>query len=88
MQIRIMLLCLFCMSVSGTVTVANAQSIVSDSEKQKQWKSMENGPWDFAPDWYYFFLHKKYSGAEIDVPLNYADYYFLEALMRKRDLEK
>ena len=65
MQVRIMLLCLFCISVSGTVTVANAQSIVSDSEKQKQWKSMENGPWDFAPDWYYFFLHKKYSGAEM-----------------------
>lgn len=43
MQVRIMLLCLFCMAVSGTVTVANAQSIVSDSEKQKQWKSMENG---------------------------------------------
>ena len=62
MQVRIMLLCLFCMSVSGTVTVANAQSIVSDSEKQKQWKSMENGPWDFAPDWYYFFLHRKCTG--------------------------
>lgn len=27
-------------------------------------------------------------GAEIDVPLNYADYYFLESLIRKRDLEK
>ena len=27
-------------------------------------------------------------GAEIDVPLNYADYYFLEGIMRKRDLEK
>jgi len=27
-------------------------------------------------------------GAEIDVPLNYADYYFLEALSRKRKLEK
>lgn len=26
-------------------------------------------------------------GAEIDVPLNYADYYFLEALMRKRNAE-
>ena len=26
--------------------------------------------------------------SEIDVPLNYADYYFLEALKRKRDLEK
>ena len=27
-------------------------------------------------------------GQEIDVPLNYADYYFLEALIRKRNLEK
>ncbi|MPQ47211.1 glucuronyl hydrolase [Marinifilum sp. N1E240] len=27
-------------------------------------------------------------GAEIDVPLNYADYYFLEALTRKKELEK
>ncbi|MGN0036127.1 MAG: glycoside hydrolase family 88 protein [Bacteroidaceae bacterium] len=27
-------------------------------------------------------------GHEIDVPINYADYYFLEALIRKRDLEK
>lgn len=27
-------------------------------------------------------------GSEIDVPLNYAAYYFLEALKRKRDLEK
>lgn len=27
-------------------------------------------------------------GAEIDVPINYADYYFLEALKRNQDLEK
>ncbi len=27
-------------------------------------------------------------GHEIDVPLNYADYYFLEALLRKKELEK
>lgn len=27
-------------------------------------------------------------GVEVDVPLNYADYYFLEALVRKRELEK
>ena len=26
--------------------------------------------------------------SEIDVPLNYADYYYLEALKRKRDLEQ
>ena len=27
-------------------------------------------------------------GHEIDVPLNYADYYFLEALLRKKEIEK
>lgn len=27
-------------------------------------------------------------GTEIDVPLNYADYYFQEALKRKRDIEE
>lgn len=27
-------------------------------------------------------------GVDIDVPLNYADYYYLEALVRKRDIEK
>ena len=26
--------------------------------------------------------------SEIDVPLNYADYYFLEALKRRKDLDK
>lgn len=41
-----------------------AQTVVYDKEKQKQWQSMENGPWDFAPEWYYYFLHKDYSGAE------------------------
>ena len=27
--------------------------ISHDDQKEKQWKSMENGPWDFVPDWYY-----------------------------------
>jgi hypothetical protein len=27
-------------------------------------------------------------GVEVDVPLNYADYFFLEALKRKRDLDE
>ena len=27
-------------------------------------------------------------GSNIDVPLNYADYYFLEALIRKGHIEK
>ena len=32
---------------------ALAQHPTYDDQKEKQWKSMENGPWDFAPDWYY-----------------------------------
>ena len=47
------------------VTVpAQTFSVVHDDQKEKQWRSMEIGPWDFAPDWYYYFLHQKYSGAE------------------------
>ena len=45
--------------------MSHAQMIRRDNQKQKQWQSMENGPWDFAPDWYYYFLHRKYSGAEM-----------------------
>ena len=62
MKVReaILLLC-----VVFAPVVAEAQVPVRDNEKKKQWQSMENGPWDFAPDWYYYFLHKGYSGAEM-----------------------
>jgi hypothetical protein len=39
--------------------------ISHDDQKEKQWKSMENGPWDFAPDWFYYLFHKNYSGASL-----------------------
>lgn len=42
----------------------SAQHPTYDDQKEKQWKSMENGPWDFSPAWYYYLLHKKYSGGE------------------------
>ena len=42
---------------------AQMPQIQHDEQKEKQWKSMENGPWDFAPDWYYWLMHKSYSGA-------------------------
>ena len=42
---------------------AQMPQIQHDKQKEKQWKSMENGPWDFAPDWYYWLMHKSYSGA-------------------------
>lgn len=52
--------------ISPSVEIwAQAPSIVYDSQKQKQLNSMENGGWDFAPDWYYYTLHKNYSGAEM-----------------------
>lgn len=56
---------LCCLAVIGLPPAAHAQLVRQDSQKEKQWKSMENGPWDFAPDWYYYFLHNKYSGAEM-----------------------
>lgn len=52
---------LFALTANMTVS---AQRIRHDKQKEKQWRSMETGPWDFAPDWYYYFLHRKYSGAE------------------------
>lgn len=46
---------------------ASAQwaQIEHDEQKEKEWKSMENGSWDFAPDWYYYLFHKSYSGASL-----------------------
>ena len=55
------------MALLALPMIANAKKTPSihDDQKEKQWKSMENGPWDFSPDWYYYFLHKNYSGAEM-----------------------
>ena len=47
------------------ITIFAKTPKIHDDQKEKQWRSMENGPWDFAPDWYYYFLHKNYSGAEM-----------------------
>lgn len=43
---------------------AYGQTRVHDKQKEKQFRSMEAGGWDFEPGWYYYFLHKNYSGAE------------------------
>lgn len=48
----------------GELATAQIVEVVHDEQKCKQWKSMELGPWDFSPDWYYYYLHKNYSGAE------------------------
>lgn len=57
---KIMWIIMVCMAP----VLAKGQTIQHDKQKEKQWKSMENGPWDFAPDWFYYLFHKDYSGGE------------------------
>ena len=59
-----MRLCLLALMVCFSSALCYGQTIEHDEQKEKQWRSMENGPWEFAPDWYYYFFHKDYSGAE------------------------
>ena len=63
MKIKIMMLALLMfVPLAG---FAQYPEIQHDKQKEKQWRSMENGPWDFAPDWYYYLFHKNYSGASL-----------------------
>ena len=64
MKNKLKILSLLLLSLSFSF-IADAQQVWHDDQKDKQWHSMENGPWDFSPDWYYYFLHKNYSGAEM-----------------------
>lgn len=59
MKRYLLILCLTVLTMS-----VSAQAIVHDKQKEKQWQSMEDGPWDFSPGWYYYFMHHDYSGAE------------------------
>lgn len=61
MQVRNITRALLCMMMLTMPFSSSAQRPSRDKEKEKQWKSMENGPWNFAPDWYYYFLHNKLS---------------------------
>ena len=61
MQVRNIILGLITFMALGTPITMSAQRPTRDKEKEKQWKSMENGPWDFAPDWYYYFLQDRKS---------------------------
>ena len=63
MKIKIMMLALLMfVPLAG---FAQYPEVQHDKQKEKQWRSMENGPWDFAPDWYYYLFHKNYSGASL-----------------------
>ena len=63
MKIKIMMLALLMfVPLAG---FAQYPEVQHDKQKEKQWRSMENGPWDFSPDWYYYLFHKNYSGASL-----------------------
>ena len=64
MRIKYLLtLCL--VSILGKTANAQAVSMTfnHDPQKYKQVDVIENGGWNFAPDFYYYLYHKKYSGA-------------------------
>lgn len=61
---RMVLLAMIPFAISRLHVNAQAVKVVYDDQKEKQWKSMEIGPWEFAPSWYYALLHENYSGAE------------------------
>lgn len=65
MRFKNKIVTMLCTIIMGVPLTGHAQKVVRDNDKKKQWQSMENGPWDFSPDWYYYFLHNKYSGAEM-----------------------
>lgn len=49
-----------------------------DGEKYSQWNSMENGGWNFRPGFYYYVMHKKYSGAKMSIGFFEIKYSFRE----------
>lgn len=56
MQVKTIIIALLTIISISFPLKGSAQAMVHDEEKEKQWKSMENGPWDFAPDWFYYFF--------------------------------
>lgn len=62
-KIKLSTLCLaMCSLVYGQI---EAQTVVYDAQKEKQWYSIETGPWDFSARYYYLFTHQNYSGAKL-----------------------
>lgn len=54
MRIKIITIMLLVTAVAAMPLYMTAKTPgVHDRQKERQWRSMENGPWDFAPDWYY-----------------------------------
>ncbi|HCW13827.1 MAG: glucuronyl hydrolase, partial [Parabacteroides sp.] len=85
---------------AATITASALYELSAYSDKGGQYKKwadtiMENLTESYRVplnQMHGFLLHSstghKPAGTEIDVPIVYADYYFLEALLRKKNLEE
>lgn len=64
MKDKILIFILF-LFFSSQISYGQVYEIVHDEQKYSQLNSMENGGWNFKPDWYYYVMHKNYSGAKM-----------------------
>lgn len=63
-SLRLFLLAVFSVGMfPSSIPEGFAVKNISDKQKRRQWESMENGSWNFAPSGYYYLFHKGYSGA-------------------------
>lgn len=75
----------------STYPVADAPSYKADADKIMESLSGPDYTAPLGENGRFLLMHSVGSiphGSEIDVPLNYADYYYLEALQRKMNIEK
>ena len=75
----------------STYPVENPQSYKEYADKMLESLSTPEYTAPLGENGRFILMHSVGSiphNSEIDVPLNYADYYYLEALKRKKDLEK
>lgn len=75
----------------STYPIENAQSYKEDADRIMQSLASTDYTAPLGENGRFVLMHSVGSiphNSEIDVPLNYADYYYLEALQRKQNLEK
>lgn len=75
----------------STYNIPEVQSYKEYADKMMESLSSDKYTAKLGENGRFILMHSVGSiphGAEVDKPLNYADYYYLEALKRKADIEK
>lgn len=61
---RTILILAVCAFIGSSKLSAQVVTPIYDKSKHYQLRSMETGPWDFHPAWWYYWFHRQYSGAK------------------------